>query len=171
MTATLATRAGALAIDVVVESPCWDAEPAAEGTVRSAIAEAARALDTPRTRGAEVVVALSDDATVRELNRRWRGLDKPTNVLSFPAASAPVPGAPIHLGDIAIAYETTAHEAKAEGKPLARHLAHLAVHGFLHLLGYDHESEPEAERMEGLERDILARLGMPDPYLTHETGA
>ena len=170
MTATLAARARPPAIDVIVESPRWASEPGAEETVRRAIAEAARTLAAPRTNGAEVAVALGDDASVRELNRRWRGLDTPTNVLSFPAA-ARTGGASPHLGDIAIAYETTAREAEAEGKPFAHHLAHLAVHGFLHLLGYDHESEPEAERMEGLERLILKRLGVPDPYLTQETEA
>jgi probable rRNA maturation factor len=91
-------------------------------------------------------------------------------VLSFPAAASSRGEGPVHLGDIVIAYETTAHEAEAEGKPFAHHLAHLGVHGFLHLLGYDHESEPDADTMERLERAILARLGVPDPYSTHETG-
>jgi probable rRNA maturation factor len=112
---------------------------------------------------------LTDDAAIRALNNRWRGLDKPTNVLSFPAPAALQGDSPVHLGDIAIAYETVAREAESEGKPLAHHLSHLAVHGFLHLLGYDHESEPEAEAMEQQERAILARLRIPDPYLTHET--
>jgi len=97
------------------------------------------------------------------LNRRWRGVDKPTNVLSFPAAAAPST-APRYLGDIAISYETTIREAQAQARPFAHHLAHLAVHGFLHLLGYDHQSDAAAEEMEDLERKILARLGMPDPY-------
>jgi probable rRNA maturation factor len=96
---------------------------------------------------------------MRTLNERWRGCAEPTNVLSFPA----VPGAAT-LGDIAIAYETTAREAEADGKRFADHLAHLAVHGFLHLLGYDHQSNDEADAMERRERVILARLGIADPY-------
>jgi probable rRNA maturation factor len=103
---------------------------------------------------------------VRRLNAQWRGIDKPTNVLSFPPAPGGA-GDVKSLGDIAIAYETTASEARAEDKPFADHLAHLCVHGFLHLMGYDHELEAHAETMESLERVILARLGVPDPYLAH----
>jgi probable rRNA maturation factor len=119
----------------------------------------------------EIGVLLTDDAGVRELNRTWRGLDKPTNVLSFPAlqptAGAPA-DAPRMLGDIAIAYETTRREADEEEKPFDHHLSHLAVHGFLHLIGYDHENDDDAEAMEGLEREILAQLGIPDPYADRE---
>jgi len=147
-------------IDVIVESTQWDALPDAQAVARNAIAQALAALNGRAD--AELAVLLTDDAAVRRLNATWRGLDKPTNVLSFPAAEAP---APRHLGDIAIAFETTAREAKDEGKPLADHLTHLAVHGFLHLVGYDHESDADAETMEQLERDILARLNVPDPYL------
>jgi probable rRNA maturation factor len=147
-------------IAVIVESAHWDALPDAQAVARNAIAQALAALDGRAD--AELAVLLTDDAAVRRLNATWRGLDKPTNVLSFPAAATPDSQ---HLGDIAIAYETTAREASDEGKPLADHLAHLAVHGFLHLVGYDHESDAEAETMEQLERDILARLNVPDPYL------
>ncbi|KIZ39760.1 rRNA maturation RNase YbeY, partial [Rhodopseudomonas palustris] len=102
------------------------------------------------------------------LNANWRGIDKPTNVLSFPALQPPggiePDDAPRMLGDIAIAYETVRREADDEGKPFVNHLSHLAVHGFLHLVGYDHESEAEAEAMEDVERQILAGLGIPDPY-------
>jgi probable rRNA maturation factor len=101
---------------------------------------------------------------MRELNGRWRGRPEPTNVLSFPAT-----GRTETLGDIAIAYQTTAREAEAEGKPFADHLAHLAVHGFLHLLGYDHQSDAEAAAMERLEAAILARLGIGDPYAKGDT--
>jgi probable rRNA maturation factor len=109
---------------------------------------------------------LSDDSAVQALNRRWRGQNAPTNVLSFPV---PVvgkfrPPSP-YIGDIVIAYQTVAREAVAEGKPFKHHLAHLAVHGFLHLLGYDHEYDRDAREMERLERRILARMAMPDPYL------
>lgn len=147
-------------IDVIVESARWDALPDAQVVARNAIAQALAALGGRAD--AELAVLLTDDAAVRRLNATWRGLDQPTNVLSFPAAAAPDSQ---HLGDIAIAFETTAREARDEGKPLADHLAHLAVHGFLHLVGYDHESDAEAEMMEQLERDILARLNVPDPYL------
>jgi probable rRNA maturation factor len=111
--------------------------------------------------GNEVVtVLLTDDETIRDLNARFRGKDAPTNVLSFPAAESARP----HLGDIALAYGVCAEEAKAQGKPLAHHLMHLTVHGVLHLLGYDHETDVEADHMEGMERTILSGLGVPDPY-------
>jgi probable rRNA maturation factor len=150
---------GAPAIDVMIDSPLWRAELGADELVRRAIAQAAAAAEVPTT--AELSVMLADDAAVRALNKRWRGHDEPTNVLSFPAPDA---NGDAWLGDIAIAYETTAREAQSEGKPVSDHLAHLAVHGFLHLLGYDHATDDEAEAMEGLERQILARLGIADPY-------
>ena len=110
---------------------------------------------------------LTDDAGIRTLNHNWRGIDKPTNVLSFPALQPPGAGSrrmPRMLGDIAIAYETTRREADEEASRSAHHLSHLAVHGFLHLIGYDHETDDDAEAMEQLEREILAQLGIPDPY-------
>ena len=146
-------------LDIMVESPLWAREPAAEEIVRRAIGIAAAAANAPA--GAELSVMLADDTAVRAFNARWRGKDEPTNVLSFPAAAGATSGM---LGDIAIAYETTAREAEADGKLFADHLAHLAVHGFLHLLGYDHVSNEEAEGMERLERVILAQLGIADPY-------
>jgi len=115
-----------------------------------------------------VTVVLDDDARIRELNRLWRGFDKPTNVLSFPSPDTQ-PGPARTLGDIAISYETAAREAAAEDKSFGDHIAHLSVHGFLHLLGYDHESDDDAEEMEGLERAILARIGISDPYVVRET--
>jgi len=133
--------------------------------VQRAIAEAAQELPHDIA-GAEPSVVLTNDDAIRKINAQWRQKDAPTNVLSFPAAH--MPGVPRMLGDIIIAYETTAREAKEEHKPFANHLSHLAVHGFLHLLGYDHESDAEAEDMERLERDILARLGVPDPYATRD---
>jgi probable rRNA maturation factor len=147
-------------IDIAVESPRWDALSGAEAIVRGAI-EAVLA-DCGED-AAEVSVALADDAQIRELNRRWRGKDAATNVLSFPAADGPASEARF-IGDIILAFETLEREALAEAKPLPHHLAHLAVHGTLHLLGYDHESDSDAERMERRERDILARIGIPDPY-------
>jgi probable rRNA maturation factor len=155
-------RMAAPVIDVQVQSPLWDAEPAAAQTVRAAIETAATLVPA----AGEISVLLTDDAGVRDLNRAWRGLDRPTNVLSFPAAKA---GGAL-LGDIAIAYETLAGEAAADSKPFLHHLAHLAVHGFLHLLGYDHQTDSQADAMEGLERAALARLDIADPYRAHEPG-
>jgi probable rRNA maturation factor len=154
-------------IDVIVESPHWDAAEGAEATVRRALTEAAVATGAD-FKDRVVAVLLTDDASIRRLNAQWRHIDKPTNVLSFPPASGQH-GTVTSLGDIAIAYETTAREATEEGKPFANHLAHLAVHGFLHLLGHDHDNDAAAEQMEGLERAILERLGVPDPYLSSET--
>jgi probable rRNA maturation factor len=160
---------GGLAIDVIVQSPRWRAAPESEAVLRRAIATAAAMLSTS---AAELAIVLSDDSAIRLLNRDWRGIDKPTNVLSFPAKAATAPGTPpAPLGDIVIAYEITAAEAAAEGKPFRDHLAHLAVHGFLHLLGHDHQGERDAEAMEALERQILARLGVPDPYRARDSAA
>ena len=150
-------------IEVLVKSARWKAEPRAATIVKKAVLTAARAVSTPR---AELAIVLTDDSAIRALNRDWRGLDKPTNVLSFPAEARHA-GAH-HLGDIVIAQQTVAREARHEGKPLRHHLAHLAVHGFLHLLGHDHENDRDARKMERLEVKILARLGVPDPYLERE---
>jgi probable rRNA maturation factor len=108
----------------------------------------------------QVVILLTDDETVRDLNARFRHKDAATNVLSFPAP----PNPERHLGDVALAFGVCAGEAEAQGKRLARHLQHLVAHGVLHLLGYDHMSDDEAETMEGLERIVMAGLGAPDPY-------
>ena len=152
------------ATDILVSAPCWRDQADCEAVIERAIAAAA-ATDAS-TAGAEVAIMLTDDAGIRTLNRDWRGIDKPTNVLSFPAPLLPRrdDAAPRALGDIAIAFETTRAEAEAEHKPFANHLSHLAVHGFLHLIGYDHENDADAEEMEALERQILAQLGIPDPY-------
>ena len=161
-------RPRAPSIDVVIASVRWRQAPRAAGVVRRAIGAAAPA----RARNAELSVILTSDRAIRTLNRRWRGHDKPTNVLSFPTPEAAVGrsprGAPRHLGDIVLAYETVAREARAAKKPLDHHIAHLALHGFLHLLGYDHESHGQAEAMERRERRILARLGVPDPYVERD---
>jgi len=153
--------------EVLAVAACWQSEPDAEAVIQRAIAAAAEIVDA-EVGEAELAVMLTDDAGIRTLNSNWRGIDKPTNVLSFPAlqptgATAP-DDAPRMLGDIAIAFETTRKEADDEQKPFDHHLSHLAVHGFLHLIGYDHENDDDAEAMEGLEREILAQLGIPDPY-------
>jgi probable rRNA maturation factor len=167
----------ALAVDILIESAAWRMLPEAEDIVRRVIAFAATCPHPtlPRSRGrvgwglhrnAELSVLLCDDETIARLNGQWRGQQKPTNVLSFPAPQrqGAVPDEKIPLGDIAIAYETLAREAEENGKTASEHLSHLVVHGFLHLLGYDHHMDDEADRMERLERDILARIGVADPY-------
>lgn len=149
--------------DVVVESDLWAAEPQAEATVAAAISAAAEFLKSlPSTRGGEVSILLSDDSAVRDINRQFRGLDKPTNVLSFPAANTPATQG--HLGDIVIAYETLRRECEAEDRLFLHHLAHLTVHGFLHLIGYDHETDAQADEMEALESRIMISMDMPDPW-------
>jgi probable rRNA maturation factor len=157
-------RGAEVAIDVLIQSPRWKAVRNAAGIVRKAVRTAAIAASTGR---AELAIVLTDDSAIHALNRDWRGQDKPTNVLSFPAARGPADKrkAAVPLGDIVIAYETTAREARAERKPLADHLTHLAVHGFLHLVGYDHETLRDAKKMEALEVEILGGLGVPDPYV------
>lgn len=154
-------------IDLAVEDDRWDeAIPDLESLVIRAV-EAGLAIAPERPEGSlEVSVLLADDATVQDLNKTWRGKDKSTNVLSFPAAPQPLPpGAPTPLGDVVLAYETMVRESAEQGKPLQNHLAHLLVHGTLHLVGQDHElGEAEAEAMEALEIAALATLGIPDPY-------
>jgi probable rRNA maturation factor len=161
------------AVEIVVASPLWNARRGVRTVLRRAIAEAAYAASKAV---GEVTVVLTDDPAIQKLNRDWRSKNRPTNVLSFPAIIHPaaalewtvptpnaVPG-PLPLGDIVIAYETTKREALAARKPFAHHLAHLAVHGYLHLVGYDHQADRDAETMEAMETTILARLKMPDPY-------
>ncbi len=110
-------------------------------------------------------MVLADDATVQDLNRRYRGIDKPTNVLSFPIRNEPQQAEAVRLlGDVVLGYGTVSREAEAGGKPLGHHLCHLIVHGVLHLVGYDHETDKDAAEMEPLETAILARLNIPDPY-------
>lgn len=153
--------------EVTVEAEGWYAAVTDPETIcRRAVAAALDAAGPPGS-PAEVAVLLTDDAAIRALNRAFRGKDAPTDVLSFPAGPR-APGVPADqpwpLGDIAIALETSARDAAAAGKPLADHLAHLVVHGTLHLLGHDHEQRAAAEVMEALERRILAGLGIADPY-------
>ena len=157
--------------EILIVADCWQAEPEAGATIDRAIAAAAEFV-TADIGESELAVMLTDDAGIQTLNRNWRGIDKPTNVLSFPAlqpVGARKPGdAPRMLGDIAIAYQTMRREADQERKPFNHHLSHLAVHGFLHLIGYDHENDADADAMESLEIEILARLGIPDPYARRE---
>ena len=167
-------RTESIKLEVIVRSALWNKRRTARSIVKKAVLAAAKAASTAP---AELAIVLSNDSTIRALNRDWRGKNAATNVLSFPAApdlsvrtAGPRRGSgrsrdpSPYIGDIVIAYQTTAREAVAEGKPFDHHLAHLAVHGFLHLLGYDHENDRDAEIMEGMERRILKRLAVPDPY-------
>jgi len=152
--------------EVLVVADCWQTEPDAEAVIHRAIEAAAEFADADVGEAA-LAIMLTDDSGIRTLNNNWRGIDKATNVLSFPALQPPAGApsdAPRMLGDIAIAYETMRREADEEHKPFDHHLSHLAVHGFLHLIGFDHENDDEAEEMEALETQILAHLGIPDPY-------
>ncbi|MDP3802840.1 rRNA maturation RNase YbeY [Brevundimonas sp.] len=146
-------------IEVEVEASAWtDALPDAAAVVERAATAALGAVE------GDVVVLLTDDAAVQDLNARFRGKDGPTNVLSFPASESAAP----HLGDLVLAHGVCAAEAGAQGKTLADHLTHLTVHGVLHLLGRDHVDEAEAEAMEAEERSLLASLGVADPYRPHD---
>jgi probable rRNA maturation factor len=157
--------------EVLVVADCWRDAPEVEAVIQRAIAAAAESVDDD-VGEAELAIMLTNDSGIRTLNSNWRGIDKPTNVLSFPALQPTGAGrpddAPRMLGDIAIAYETMRKEADDEQKPFDHHLSHLAVHGFLHLIGYDHESDEQAEAMEALETEILAQLGIPNPYADRE---
>jgi probable rRNA maturation factor len=162
----------AIEVAVTIEGQGWtealgDVEDHARRFVLGTLAQAC-----PTLGPAEVSLLFTNDATLRTLNRTWRDKDAPTNVLSFPAqelkaGDVPVPafaGAPLELGDVAIALETCTYEALTAGKPLGDHVDHLIVHGTLHLLGYDHGTDADATVMEGLEVAILTRFGIPDPY-------
>jgi probable rRNA maturation factor len=151
-------------VEIVESSPLWRALPGIEKLARRAIEASLKASRARILDGAEVSVQLADDTQIRALNARWRGVDKPTNVLSFPTSTpAKIAAAPM-LGDIVMAFETAEREAVEEGKTLSDHAVHLVVHGFLHLLGFDHQIAAEADRMEALETAILAKLGIADPY-------
>jgi probable rRNA maturation factor len=143
----------------------WPPEPTLRGLSERAVAAAISAGGLSFDAGTELSIVFADDAALRSLNHKWRAVDKPTNVLSFPAGKI-VQGAvrgPL-LGDIVLAFETIHAEAGLEGKRFEHHLQHLMVHGFLHLFGYDHQSEEDAEVMEEIERRALVRLSIDDPY-------
>jgi len=151
-------------VDVRIDSALWKSQPLAEQTARQAIAAAAAAANA----NGEVSIVLTNDVAIKQLNRDWRGIDKPTNVLSFPAPKTS--GGAKFLGDIVIAYETLDRECGDERRIFVQHLAHLTVHGFLHLVGYDHENDKQADEMEGLESKIMSAMKMPDPYIARDLG-
>jgi probable rRNA maturation factor len=160
-----AGRRQAIDIDLSVEAGDWPPERALSRLAATALEAAIEELDLPAADGAEISIVFTDDAHIRALNGEWRRKDKATNVLSFPAMPVrPGVSLPPVLGDIVLAAETIRREAGLEGKPFEHHLIHLVVHGFLHIVGYDHETDVEAEEMEAMERRILARLAIPDPY-------
>lgn len=159
----------AIHIHLSLDDPRWRTLGSAGALARRA-ALAALKRQASGLRAAELSLVLADDARLKGLNRDWRGTDKPTNVLAFPAEDAVSLGAaggpPRQLGDVILAYETVVAEARAQGKPATAHLAHLVVHGVLHLLGFDHQTAAEAADMEAAEVAILAGLGLRDPYRT-----
>ncbi len=152
-------------IDILVEAGDWLDEGELHVLVRQTLGAALAELEMAVAGRSEISFVFTDDAHIRLLNSAWRDKDKATNVLSFPAMRAAAGAAlPPVLGDIVLAVETVRREAEMEDKPFEHHISHLVAHGFLHLLGYDHESDAEAKEMEALERLVLARLAIPDPY-------
>ena len=159
-----ATDAPGIAIDLSITCAAWRRALPAVTTIARAAAVAALAQSGKRIGAAELSLVLADDAMMRDLNARWRGKDSPTNVLAFASDEPPARRKPVLLGDVILAYQTVAREAKEQKKGLADHLRHLVIHGVLHLLGYDHVKTAPAKRMEALETRILASLGVADPY-------
>ncbi len=159
-----AAGSSSVAADILIEAGTWPGKPRLARMVDAALDAALAAARPPLAAGAEVGIVFTDDAHVRALNRTYRGKDKPTNVLSFPAAPVEKGRFGPPLGDIVLAGETVAAEAAREGLALEAHATHLIVHGFLHLLGYDHVRDDDAAIMESLETSILSRLGIADPY-------
>jgi len=153
-----------IAIDVLVEAGNWPNETALLHLVTKAVDSVLAEVGLTGGEASELSIVFSDDAHVGALNAQWRGKDKPTNVLSFPAFPTIRGVLPPMLGDVVLAAETVGREAAVEGKPLEHHISHLVIHGVLHLLGFDHLNDREADEMEGLERRALARLAIPDPY-------
>lgn len=152
-----------LSVEIVRRAGIWQRLAVSDAELARAAKAAFRA--APRPGKFAVTLALTDDKEMRALNRAWRGKDAPTNVLSFPGGVAPGLGEePCPLGDVVLAAETIEREAEAQGIPFADHVCHLVVHGVLHLLGFDHESEADAATMESLETKVLAGLGIADPY-------
>ncbi len=153
-------------IDLTVKDERWLAVGSLLATLQDVAVRALQVAGEPRGRGFEVSIALVSDEEMVRLNRTYRNIEGPTNVLSFAQTPLPEqpPGARRALGDVVLARETIAGEAQAQGKPVRDHAAHMVAHGILHLLDYDHRTAGEENEMRGLERQILAALGIPDPY-------
>jgi probable rRNA maturation factor len=151
-------------IETRVSDRRWN-EKLAGGVSAITARAVAAAMEAAGETGA-VEILFTDDAEMRRLNLHWRKIDKPTDVLSFPSGGREVPGQPRHLGDIALSFDTAFHDARAMNRPFEAHVTHLVIHGFLHLVGYDHIKPQDAAVMEPLETKILAGLGWPDPYAT-----
>lgn len=153
--------------DITVEDDRWMSVAGLQELIPSLVAETVSAAKLS-AENVCVSIALLSDAEVRSLNKAFRGKDTPTNVLSFPSARPAGHAArkveAVFLGDVALAYETVVSEAETQKKSALQHAAHLVVHGVLHLAGFDHGGEVEAERMEEAERIVLAKFGVPDPY-------
>ena len=157
----------ALLAEIIVQSDAWSDVVDAHASIQDAVRVFSELPDLPGAGPQEVSIVLSDDAAVRELNKMHRKMDKPTNVLSFPSPPqnlAIEEGVVPYLGDVVLAYETIAAEAETVHRGLNAHLSHLVIHGLLHLFGYDHETDDEAQRMEHLEASLLAKLGFANPY-------
>jgi len=151
-------------IAVLVEAGDWPASAKLRALATRALAAAMARADVSLVPESEISLVFTDDAHIRQLNRQYRKKDKATNVLSFPAAAGVIGGVGPLIGDLVFAAETIAAEAERDGVARDDHLTHLIVHGFLHLLGHDHEDDGEAAVMEGLETAILRDLGIADPY-------
>ncbi len=152
-------------VDISIDFDEWNTIPDLESLARFAVDACLPAVAETLPAGAELSLAFVDDDTIRELNRDYRNMDKPTNVLSFPLwTQGEGAGDAVMLGDIVLSYQTVLRESLDQDKVLPDHLRHLIVHGFLHLFGYDHETNKQAEDMEALETDILSSLGVADPY-------
>ena len=149
---------GPITIDVNRAAGAWPEEAKMDDLVRRAIGAAVDAARPALAAGSELSVMLTDNAAMRALNARWRGTDKATNVLAFPQDGGPM------LGDIVLAFETVREEAALANKPLEHHIAHLIIHGFFHIIGYNHADDRQANAMETLERAALSCLGIADPH-------
>ncbi len=151
------------AIELAIDAGHWPPFDRLATIAADAIAAAISVADLAVSPHAELSLLFTDDRRIRDLNKQWRGFDKPTNVLSFPAARGTGEPGPL-LGDIALAFETVEREARLEELTMEHHVCHLLIHGFFHLFGYDHQTDQEAAVMEALERQALAKLAIADPY-------
>ena len=149
-----------LSLDLRIADARWEALGDLEALAAGVLGRAASHIKST----GELAILFTDNAEMRALNSQWRQRDKPTDVLSFPSGQPGIPGQPQHLGDIALGYETALLDAEMMHRPFEGHVSHLLIHGFLHLLGYDHIETEDAQVMEPLETEILASLGWPDPY-------